>query len=181
MEMLPYLALLRVGFALPAPSPGPRCALTAPFHPYPGIPLSREPRRYVFCGTFPRVTPGRRYRPPCPVEPGLSSPLASRREQRPPGPLRPFLRYSLVPPLQHSRRGPTLDPQFANRNQSNLPAFCKRRNSMMKASRRAFTCSALPAGQSRKPLPTFAPVSPLAIFWLWMGEAPWTLLRSGTT
>jgi hypothetical protein len=34
-EFLPYLVLLRVGFALPrALLPG-RCALTAPFHPYP--------------------------------------------------------------------------------------------------------------------------------------------------
>src|SRR5713226_7789477 len=30
-------------------------------------------RRSVFCGTIPRVTPGRRYRPPCPAEPGPSS------------------------------------------------------------------------------------------------------------
>jgi len=29
--------------------------------------------RSVFCGTIPRVTPGRRYRPPCPAEPGPSS------------------------------------------------------------------------------------------------------------
>ena len=29
----PYLVLLPVGFALPAPLPAPRCALTAPFHP----------------------------------------------------------------------------------------------------------------------------------------------------
>src|SRR5580693_8470623 len=29
--------------------------------------------RSVFCGTFPRVTPGRCYRPPCPAEPGPSS------------------------------------------------------------------------------------------------------------
>jgi hypothetical protein len=48
--------------------PGRWCALTAPFHPY--LPRSR---RSAFCGTFPRVTPGRCYRPPCPVEPGLSS------------------------------------------------------------------------------------------------------------
>jgi hypothetical protein len=33
----PYLVLLRVGFTLPAPSPAQRCALTAPFHPYPGV------------------------------------------------------------------------------------------------------------------------------------------------
>ena len=30
-------------------------------------------RRYVFCGTFRRLTPPRRYLAPCPVEPGLSS------------------------------------------------------------------------------------------------------------
>src|SRR3546814_17674695 len=29
----PYLILLRVGFAVPPPLPGARCALTAPFHP----------------------------------------------------------------------------------------------------------------------------------------------------
>ena len=29
-----YLALLRVGFALPLLLPAARCALTAPFHPY---------------------------------------------------------------------------------------------------------------------------------------------------
>ena len=32
----PYLVLLRVGFTLPPPLPTERCALTAPFHPYPG-------------------------------------------------------------------------------------------------------------------------------------------------
>ncbi len=31
----PYLALLRMGFTVPFPLPGKRCALTAPFHPYP--------------------------------------------------------------------------------------------------------------------------------------------------
>src|SRR5579864_4343029 len=31
----PYLVLLRVGFALPAALLPRRCALTAPFHPYP--------------------------------------------------------------------------------------------------------------------------------------------------
>ncbi len=30
----PYLVLLPVGFAVPSLLPGPRCALTAPFHPY---------------------------------------------------------------------------------------------------------------------------------------------------
>jgi hypothetical protein len=30
-------------------------------------------RRYIFCGTFHRLTPPRYYLAPCPVEPGLSS------------------------------------------------------------------------------------------------------------
>jgi len=33
--MLSYLVLLRTGFTLPRLLPGARCALTAPFHPYP--------------------------------------------------------------------------------------------------------------------------------------------------
>jgi len=60
-EFPPYLVLLRVGFALPAALLPRRCALTAPFHPYPTH--SRKSRRihvlspewagrYVFCGTF---------------------------------------------------------------------------------------------------------------------------------
>src|ERR1700686_5047035 len=32
--LLPYLVLLHVGFSLPAELLLPRCALTAPFHPY---------------------------------------------------------------------------------------------------------------------------------------------------
>ena len=31
-------------------------------------------RRYAFCGTFPNLAIGRRYRPPCSTKPGLSSP-----------------------------------------------------------------------------------------------------------
>jgi hypothetical protein len=38
----PYLVLLRVGFTMPPPLPSERCALTAPFHPYPGCPISRR-------------------------------------------------------------------------------------------------------------------------------------------
>ncbi len=51
--LLPYLVLLRVGFALPRSLLNGRCALTAPFHPYR---LSEENRRYVFCGTFRRLS-----------------------------------------------------------------------------------------------------------------------------
>ena len=39
------LALLHAGFAVPRLLPCARCALTAPFHPYPC-------GRFVFCGTF---------------------------------------------------------------------------------------------------------------------------------
>jgi hypothetical protein len=51
----PYSAFLRVGFTVPDLSPGPRCALTAPFHPYR---RSGERRRFAFCGTFPGLAAG---------------------------------------------------------------------------------------------------------------------------
>ena len=38
----PYSVLLPVGFAVPLLLPGPRCALTAPFHPYPPKPWRRR-------------------------------------------------------------------------------------------------------------------------------------------
>src|SRR5664280_1706589 len=49
-ELLPYLVLLRVGFAMRRVSLRVRCALTAPFHPYPSC-----DRRYLLCGTFRRT------------------------------------------------------------------------------------------------------------------------------
>jgi hypothetical protein len=57
-RLVPYLALLRVGFAVRPLLPAARCALTAPFHPY--LCRSRGHRRYAFCGTFrrPRGRPG---------------------------------------------------------------------------------------------------------------------------
>src|SRR6185369_6946085 len=75
-----YLVLLPVGFTMPAPLPEPRCALTAPFHPYlptqlallwhgrpEGLPR-RSPKgeggRFVLCGTFPGVAPAGRYPAP---------------------------------------------------------------------------------------------------------------------
>jgi len=61
--------------------PVARCALTAPFHPYltyHGVrPLALTPykiRRFIFCCTFRRLSPPRRYLALCPMEPGLSSP-----------------------------------------------------------------------------------------------------------
>jgi hypothetical protein len=87
VRALVCLVLLPVGFTLPIWSPRLRCALTAPFHPY----LDDEsPRRYFFCGTVPVLADGGRYPPPCPVEPGLSSPWTESTQptQRPSGPLR---------------------------------------------------------------------------------------------
>lgn len=56
-----YSVLLPVGFTLPPLLPEERCALTAPFHPYlqlcPTVAHGASPgRRFVFCGTFPKVT-----------------------------------------------------------------------------------------------------------------------------
>ena len=59
----PYSVLLPVGFAMPPPLPGARCALTAPFHPYPPKPEG-EGGRFVLCGTFPGVAPAGRYPAP---------------------------------------------------------------------------------------------------------------------
>ena len=59
--------------------------------PPPAPSAGRGHRRCVFCGTFPSLAAGRRYRPPCPAEPGLSSrrklPVGSSG-RRPSGPLR---------------------------------------------------------------------------------------------
>ena len=79
----PYSVLHPMGFSMPVTLPPPRCALAAPFRPYPP-----KGRRYPFCGTFPRYPcehrPGvTRHR--WSVEPGLSSPRL--RKPRPPGPL----------------------------------------------------------------------------------------------
>ena len=75
----PLLTLLRVGFTEPPQSPAALVVSYTTVSPLP--PLARG--RSVFCGTVPRVTPGRRYRPPCPVEPGPSSP--GLHPARPPG------------------------------------------------------------------------------------------------
>ena len=49
--------------------------------------LTNRGWRYIFCGTFHRLTPPRRYLAPCPKEPGLSS---ASMKQRLSGQLRPF-------------------------------------------------------------------------------------------
>src|SRR5260370_38196680 len=60
----PYSVLLPVWFAMPVPLPEPRCALTAPFHPYPPKPRKGEGGRFVLCGTVPGVAPAGRYPAP---------------------------------------------------------------------------------------------------------------------
>jgi hypothetical protein len=72
----PYLVLLRAGFGLPLALPRARCALTAPFHPYPDA-LGR----CIFCATFRQVTLPGRYPARCPLEFGLSSPSGTSRRE----------------------------------------------------------------------------------------------------
>jgi hypothetical protein len=79
----PYSALLPVGFTLPPLSPGARCALTAPFHPF-----RQGSRRAgglfsvaLSLGSPPPVVDRHRIS----VEPGLSSSTGSLLHQRSPG------------------------------------------------------------------------------------------------
>jgi len=81
----PYLVLLPVGFAVPPPSPAPRCALTAPFHPRPQtgpcgpVPAGRLLSVALSLGSPPPGVTRHRVS----VEPGLSSPGSPR--ERPSG------------------------------------------------------------------------------------------------
>ncbi len=70
----PYSILLPVGFAMPAPLPGRRCALTAPFHPYPRVPGRTCAGGLLSVAlSLKSPSPGvTRHR--ASVEPGLSSP-----------------------------------------------------------------------------------------------------------
>ena len=70
-----YLVLLPGGFAVPVLLPVRRWALTPPFHPC--LIRLRGHRRFVLCCTFRRVTPPWCYQAQHPMEPGLSSALAS--------------------------------------------------------------------------------------------------------
>jgi len=78
----PYLALLRAGFCLPPTLPPARCALTAPFHPYPStrrlLAEASRSGRYFFCATVRQVTLPGRYPAHCPSEFGLSSRLRAK-------------------------------------------------------------------------------------------------------
>ena len=67
MPLPPYLVLLRAGFCLPPALPSARCALTAPFHPYP-------PSRSALSGFA--TTAGK------PFMPGLPAGAARLKEPR---------------------------------------------------------------------------------------------------
>ena len=69
----PYLVLLPVGFTVPSPLPGTRCALTAPFHPCRHGPKPKAGGLLSVALSLESPPPGvTRHR--VPVEPGLSSP-----------------------------------------------------------------------------------------------------------
>ena len=87
----PYSVLLPVWFAMPFPLPDPRCALTAPFHPY----SPSSPKGLKAGGSF-SVALSLGSPPPdvirhrMSMEPGLSSPATFRPlRERPSGRLTP--------------------------------------------------------------------------------------------
>jgi len=55
-------------------TPVTSCAVRS-YRTFSPLPVTSD-RRYIFCGTFRRLTPPRRYLAPCPMEPGLSSILS---------------------------------------------------------------------------------------------------------
>ena len=92
------LTLLRVGFTQPAESP---LLLVSFYLTVSPLPLANQ-RRFTFCCTCPNQTTdttnrdhelvGRRYRPPCSQEPGLSSRFGRNQSRRPSHSLQTHLR-----------------------------------------------------------------------------------------
>ena len=79
----PYSVLLPVGFTMPFPSPGTRCALTAPFHPYPASRRSASPGGLLSVALSLGSPPPGVTRHRVSVEPGLSSPRSRKNGERP--------------------------------------------------------------------------------------------------
>ena len=77
IERLTLLDLAPDGVCRGEQSPVPWWALTPPFHPYRNL----AALAVSFCCTFPGLATGRRYRPSCSLEPGLSSPRGPFREE----------------------------------------------------------------------------------------------------
>src|ERR1035438_283776 len=114
-SLLPYLVLLRVGFSLPAELLLPRCALTAPFHPYPtlrrggifSVALSVEPLR-----TRPAVSrPAALWRPDFPLPP----PNGTRGSDCPSGSLTRLLSHSSRLHVRTNTSPPVLRPWIYGR------------------------------------------------------------------
>jgi len=102
----PYSVLLQAGLAMPSPSPGPRWALTPPFHPYPPSPEASEGGLLSVALSLGSPPAGVTRRLVA-VEPGLSSPRTFRREGRPPGRLIRLRGWWPSPPASsHRRSGP---------------------------------------------------------------------------
>jgi hypothetical protein len=78
---LPYLVLLRMGFTMPRSVATRAVRSYRTFSPLPRL-ILRQGGRYIFCGTFRRLTPPRCYLASCPPEPGLSSRLSERLSGR---------------------------------------------------------------------------------------------------
>jgi hypothetical protein len=79
----PYLVLLLAGLALPVPSPGPRCALTAPFHPCRARAETRSLGGLLSVALSLGSPPPGIARRHASVEPGLSSIDPQKDQQRP--------------------------------------------------------------------------------------------------
>src|SRR5690606_26107204 len=101
--------LLPVGFTVPTPLPGLRCALTAPFHPYP---QGRSLAAPTDAGGLLSVALSLGSPPPgvtrhrVSVEPGLSSPGAKPEAAvRPTGNLNMARRRELINQLPEQRHG----------------------------------------------------------------------------
>ena len=100
---LPYLALHHEEFTWPHLLPDTPVGSYSTVSPLPAVAGERS----VFCGTFPRVTPGRCCRPPCPSEPGPSS--AVHALTRSPGQLvRRRSGYGAGQAKRQNRRSPTM-------------------------------------------------------------------------
>ena len=73
----PYSVLLPVGFTLPPALPQARCALAAPFHPYPADARAPKPGGLLSVALSLGSPPPAVSRHRIPVEPGLSSSVAA--------------------------------------------------------------------------------------------------------
>ena len=103
----PYLVLLQAGLAMPSLSPGPRCALTAPFHPCPASPRGALKGGLLSVALSLGSRPAGVTRRLVAVEPGLSS--SPRAETRPPGRL---IRGENGPDARHGQLRTKLTPRW---------------------------------------------------------------------